>query len=168
MADRSGFEAYAQRDTPRLLRAAYALTRDAHLAEDLVQSALTKAWLAWPRIDGDPEPYVLRVLTTTNASWWRRRSSREVPVEPRADETAPGPSSAPTDGDTSLDLWDALGRLPQRQRAVVVLRYVLDLPENRTADVLGCSVGTVKSQASKGLAKLRLDPSLAPVQEVWT
>jgi RNA polymerase sigma-70 factor (sigma-E family) len=164
MADRSGFEPYARLDSPRLLRAAYALTRDAQLSEDLVQTALTKAWLAWPRIKGDPEPYVLRVLTNTNASWWRRRSNRETPVDVRDDG-----GSDPVDeaGEVSLDVWDALGRLPERQRAVVVLRYVLDLSEHRTADVLDCSVGTVKSQASKALAKLRLDPSIAPVQEVW-
>lgn len=163
MADRSGFEAYARDDARRLLRAAYALTSDRQLAEDLVQTALAKAWVAWPRIEGDPEPYVLRILTTTNASWWRRRSRHELVVESIPDEPGAGGGEH-----LSIDLWTALRRLPDRQRAVVVLRYVLDLPEHRTAAVLGCSVGTVKSQASKALAKLRLDPSLTDTQEVWS
>jgi RNA polymerase sigma-70 factor (sigma-E family) len=163
VADRSGFDAYVRQDSARLLQAAYGFTRDRQHAEDLVQTALTKAWVAWPRIHGDPGPYVLRTLATTYVSWWRRRSWHEPPVADIPDRTA----SAGVEPGLSLDLWDALGRLPRRQRATVVLRYVLDLPEHAVADALGVSVGTVKSQASKGLAALRLDPSMTPTQEVW-
>jgi RNA polymerase sigma-70 factor (sigma-E family) len=162
VADRDGFDAYVRADSARLLQAAYGFTRDRQHAEDLVQAALAKAWVAWPRIEGDPGPYVLRTLTTTYVSWWRRRSWHEPPV---AD--VPDRSAAPDSSADHVDLWDALGRLPRRQRAVVVLRYVLDLPEHAVADALGIAPGTVKSQASKGLAHLRLDPSIAPSQEVW-
>lgn len=137
------------------------MTGDVQLAEDLVQTALAKAWVAWPRVEGDPEPYVLRILTRANSSWWRRRSSTERPVD-----AMPEAPARDRPMDESLDLWLALQRLPARQRQTVVLRFILDLPEHRTADVLGCSIGTVKSQTSKALAKLRLDPSLAPTMEV--
>ncbi|HEX3930209.1 MAG TPA: SigE family RNA polymerase sigma factor [Nocardioides sp.] len=141
-----------------LLRTAYLLTRDHALAEDLLQTALTKAWFAWRRIQGEPEPYVRKILVNTYASWWRRRWNGEQPTE-----TLPEPTAVDTVGDAAepSDLWTAMGRLPRRMRAVLVLRYYEDLTEAQTAEVLGCSVGTVKSQASKALAKLRIDPALA-------
>jgi RNA polymerase sigma-70 factor (sigma-E family) len=151
-----GFEEFVAARSPRLLRTAYLLTRDHGLAEDLLQTALTKAYLAWSRVDGDPEPYVRRILVTTYASWWRRKWNGEHPTE-----TLPDTGRHDERAGESGDLWDALGRLPRRQRAVVVLRYFEDLTEAQTADLLGISTGTVKSQTSKALAKLRIDPSLA-------
>ena len=158
MSERIGFEAFVQARSDRLLRAAYLLTRDRTLAEDLVQTALTKVWLAWSRID-DPDAYVWRTLTTTYTSWWRRKWHGELPTEQLPDSrSTPGADAAIG----SSDLWNALGRLPRRQRAAVVLRFYLDFSEAQTADVMECSVGTVKSQTSKALAKLRIDPTIQP------
>ncbi|RIV39958.1 SigE family RNA polymerase sigma factor [Micromonospora radicis] len=155
-----GFDDFVATRSSRLLRTAFLLTRDWALAEDLLQTALARAWEAWQRIDGDPEPYVRRTIVNTYASWWRRRWRGELP-------TAELPELAVTaDPETGLDdrdqLWRALGRLPRRQRAVLVLRYFEELSELEVAETLGCSVGTVKSQASRALAKLRLDETLAP------
>jgi RNA polymerase sigma-70 factor (sigma-E family) len=151
------FDAFVQARSRPLLRTAYLLTRDHALAEDLVQTALAKAWFAWARIEGgDPEPYVRRIMVNTYASWWRRRWNGEVP----SDELPETPAPAATEERT--DLWQALGRLPRKQRAVVVLRYYDDLTEAETARLLGCSVGTVKSQTNKAFAKLRLDTALLP------
>jgi RNA polymerase sigma-70 factor (sigma-E family) len=158
MAVRPGFDEYVAARSGRLLGTAYLLTRDHGQAEDLLQTALTKAWFAWSRIDGDPEPYVRKVLVNTYASWWRRKWNGEQPTEQMPDRAAPdhaGPAAS------AQDLWQAMGRLPRRQRAVVVLRYFEDLTEAETARVLDCSVGTVKSQTAKALARLRLDPAIA-------
>jgi RNA polymerase sigma-70 factor (sigma-E family) len=151
------FDDFVSARSTHLLRTAYLLTRDHALAEDLLQTALAKSWFAWGRIQGNPEPYVRKVLVNTYASWWRRKwngeqATEELPERPTADPAA--------EVTTSHDLWEALGRLPRRQRAVVVLRYFEDLTEAQTADALGCAPGTVKSQLSKALAKLRLDPSI--------
>ena len=159
MADQVEFDAFVVAASPRLVRTAYLLVHDRQLAEDLLQTALTKAWFAWRRIEGNPEPYVRRVMVTTAVSWWRRRWTREVPSDRIPERAGPG-SDAP-----DQDLWQALGRLPVRQRAVVVLRFYEDLTEADTADLLGCSVGTVKSQCSKALAKLRIDESLLSVSD---
>jgi RNA polymerase sigma-70 factor (sigma-E family) len=151
------FDEFVAARSRALLRTAYLLTHDHALAEDLLQTALTKAWFAWRRIDGDPEPYVRRILVNTYASWWRRKWNGEHPTDELPDRPSAGPArpnSEPT------DLWTAMARLPRRQRAVVVLRYFEDLTEAQTAEALGCSVGTVKSQTSKALAKLRIDPAL--------
>jgi DNA-directed RNA polymerase specialized sigma24 family protein len=94
------------------------------------------------------------VLVNTYASWWRRRWNGEQPTG-ELPEAGVGPAP-----DDRTDLWRALERLPRRQRAVVVLRYYEDLTEAQTARVLGCTVGTVKSQTSKAFAKLRIDPAL--------
>ena len=155
-----GFDDFVVTRSPRLLRTAFLLTRDWALAEDLLQTALARAWEAWRRIEGDPEPYVRRIIVNAYASSWRRRWRGELP-------TAELPESADAaDPHTGLDdrdrLWRALGRLPRRQRAVLVLRYFEDLSEVEIAETLSCSVGTVKSQASRALAKLRLDETLAP------
>ncbi|WP_110181051.1 SigE family RNA polymerase sigma factor [Nocardioides solisilvae] len=155
-----GFDDFVVARSPGLLRTAYLLTRDHALAEDLLQTALAKAWAAWRRIDGDPEPYVRRILVTTYASWWRRRWNDERPTERLPD---PGSADGTGAADDSHDLWHALGRLPRRMRAVVVLRFFEDLSVSETAALLQCSPGTVKSQTSKALAKLRIDPSLSPV-----
>jgi RNA polymerase sigma-70 factor (sigma-E family) len=157
VADRAGFDAFVTGRSPALLRTAYLLVRDRTLAEDLLQTALVKAWFAWDRLEGDPEPYVRRVLVTTQISWWRRRWRGEIPTD-----ELPDSSSGTRDQEAAQDLWLAVGHLPPRQRAVVVLRFFEDLTEADTAALLGCSVGTVKSQCSKALAALRLDPAVRP------
>jgi RNA polymerase sigma-70 factor (sigma-E family) len=157
MAEESEFDAFVVSRSPALLRSAYLLVQDEGRAEDLVQTALTKAWFAWKRID-DPEAYVRRIMVTTSASWWRRRWNRELPT----DQPHESPMAAGTDESADThDLWVAIGHLPRRQRAAVVLRYLEDRTEADTAYLLGCSVGTVKSQCAKALAKLRSDGALA-------
>jgi RNA polymerase sigma-70 factor (sigma-E family) len=151
-----GFDEFVVSRSARLLRTAFLLTQDWALAEDLLQASLVKAWSAWRRIDGDPEPYVRRVLVNTNTSWWRRRWRAEVPTD-RLPESATDPYPG---HDEREQVWHALRRLPARQRAVIVLRYFDALSEAEIAEAMGCSVGTVKSQASKALAKLRLDETL--------
>jgi RNA polymerase sigma-70 factor (sigma-E family) len=150
------FREFVHARTPALSRTAYLLTGDAHLAEDLVQTALFKAARAWHRIDGDPEPYVRRIIYTQNVSWWRSR---------RLKETALGSYDAPSvaaDSDLRLTLEQALGRLTTRQRTVLVLRFFEDLTEVQTGAVLGIGSGTVKSIQRQALARLRiLAPELA-------
>ncbi|WP_237404833.1 SigE family RNA polymerase sigma factor [Actinacidiphila reveromycinica] len=157
-----GFEEWVAARGPRLLRVAWLLTGDAHLAEDLLQTVLARTWPKWRRIaGGNPEAYVRRALVHTHASWWRRRWRGEVPHS-RVPERA-----ADEDPYASVELEQTLGvavrALPVRQRAVVVLRYFEDLTVTETAEVLGCSEGTVKSQASKALRSLRerLPPAVA-------
>lgn len=151
------FDDFVAARSSHLLRTAYLLTHDHAAAEDLLQTALTKSWFAWKRIQGDPEPYVRKVLVNTYASWWRRKWNGERATEVLPETGLPDPSGAAI---TGHDLWTAIGRLPKRQRAVVVLRYYEDLSEAETAAVLECAPGTVKSQLSKALAKLRLDPAV--------
>jgi RNA polymerase sigma-70 factor (sigma-E family) len=159
---RVDFDEFVAARSTGLLRTAYLLTRDHAMAEDLLQTALAKAWFAWSRIETDPEPYVRKILVNTFASWWRRKwngehAHGELP-EPHASHLRHDEHAG---ADQRHDLWDAMGRLPRRQRAVVVLRFVEDLSEAETARLLGIAPGTVKSQTSKALAKLRIDPSLA-------
>jgi RNA polymerase sigma-70 factor (sigma-E family) len=152
------FEAFVVARYGRLVRTAYLLTNDRALAEDLVQTTLTKTWFAWSRISGDPEPYVRKVMLNTYAAWWRRKWNGERATADLPDgRTVPGPADSTGE---RADLWQALHRLTRRQRAVLVLRYYEDLTIEQTADVLGCSAGTVKSQTSRALAKLRIDPAL--------
>jgi RNA polymerase sigma-70 factor (sigma-E family) len=158
MADRSEFADFVAHRSAPLLRTCFLLTRDWQQAEDLLQTALAKAWFAWGRVDDDPEPYVRKIIVNTFASWWRRRWTGETPTEALPDAGRPDPTGAVDDRD---ELWAALGRLPRRQRAVVVLRYYEDLTEAQVAAVLDVSVGTVKSQTSKALARLRVDASLS-------
>jgi len=141
-----------------LQRTAYLLTGDWALAEDLLQTALTKSYLAWGRIrNADPEAYVRKVLVTTYASWWRRRWRGEHPTEMLPDTA----HEAWAGVDDRVALTQALDRLPRRQRAVVVLRFHEDLTERQTAELLGIAVGTVKSTCARALAKLRVSPLLA-------
>jgi RNA polymerase sigma-70 factor (sigma-E family) len=136
---------------PDLLRFAHMLTGNPHAAADLVQDALERALDAWPRIRNhdDPEGYVRRTMVNRNVSIWRRRR-REYLVEGV-------PDRAHHDDPPMLDpeLRAALAALPPRQRTVLVLRYGEDLSERQVAQMLGCSVGTVKSQTFKALTKLR-------------
>ncbi|WP_338087940.1 SigE family RNA polymerase sigma factor [Nocardioides lijunqiniae] len=156
--DAVGFDEFVSARSTALLRTAYLLTHDHSLAEDLLQTALSKAWFSWSRIDGSPEPYVRRILVNTYATWWRRKWNGELATDELPERAHSDASDAVSAGH---DLWQAMERLPRRQRAVVVLRYFEDLSEAQTADLMSCSVGTVKSQLSKALAKLRIDPALA-------
>src|SRR5947209_1478198 len=128
------------------------MAHDRRTAEDLVQSALTNTWAAWPRVRrrDDPEAYVRRAITNEYIAQWRRARRRDaLPRQRAATEVR-----APAEPDDALAA--ALSTLPPRQRAVVILRFCEDRSEADAAAMLGCSVGTVKSQAAKGLARLRL------------
>ena len=148
------FTAFVNERGATLLRIAYVLAGNQHAAEDLLQNALAKAYARWPRIRGDAEPYVKRILYHDQVSGWRRRSHRaEVSVAVLPER----PTERDLDHETDLRLLlrDALLLLPPRQRAVLTLRYLEDLSVEETASVLGCRPGTVASQASRALAKLR-------------
>jgi len=156
-------EEFIDRNSRLLLRSAWLLTGNWASAEDLVQTSLMQSWLHWDAIKADaPDFYVRRVLMNAFLSGQRRRWTREQPM-------AELPDRAGVDELTSSELrhviWRALSGLPARQRAVVVLRYFNDLSEAETAHVLGCSVGTVKSQTSRALARLRSIPELQSLQE---
>jgi RNA polymerase sigma-70 factor (sigma-E family) len=155
MADVPDFETFVAARSSSLLRTAYLLTRDHGRAEDLLQTALGKSWLAWARIQGDPEAFTRKVLVNTYATWWRRRWNGERPTRDLPDTAYVEDSSA------RHDLWAALGHLSRGQRAVIVLRFFEDLSEAETARLLDCSIGTVKSQTSRALARLRVDESLS-------
>jgi RNA polymerase sigma-70 factor (sigma-E family) len=156
----AAFEEFVVARSERLLRTAYLLTRDHALAEDLLQTSLAKAWSSWNRIESDPESYVRRILVNTFSTWWRRRWNGELPTEELPEPAASEPRSGGPDVATSTDLWDAVGRLPKRQRAVIVLRFYEDLSEAAAAELLGISAGTIKSQTAKALSKLRIDPAI--------
>ena len=146
-----------------LLQTAYLLTGDRHRAEDLLQTALTRAYLRWDRISSDdPEGYVRRILANAHIDWWRRKPWREQPTEVLPEVVSPDASDALEVRDAVMT---ALAGLPRRQRAVVVLRYYEDLSEAEIAETLGCSTGTVKSAASRALARLRDDPGLRAQRE---
>jgi RNA polymerase sigma-70 factor (sigma-E family) len=155
MSESVEFEDFMAARYASLLRTAYLLTQDRALAEDLLQTALAKCWPGWRRID-DPAPYVHRTLVNTYIAWWRRRWNNEYPTAELPDTSTSDHAGA----DDRTDLGAALRRLPRRMRAVVVLRFYEDLTEAEAARVLGCSVGTVKSQTNRALAKLRIDPAL--------
>ncbi|MGI5486928.1 SigE family RNA polymerase sigma factor [Microtetraspora malaysiensis] len=156
MRNRADFERYVEQRSARLLRTAYLLCRDWATAEDLLQTALARAWLAWRRVGDNPDPYVYRILTNTHASWWRRRWRAEVPAADLPD--TPVADEADLVGARDA-VRQAVDGLPPRQRAVIVLRYFADLPDTEIGEILGCSVATVRSQASRALAKLRVDPA---------
>ncbi|QIK76071.1 SigE family RNA polymerase sigma factor [Nocardioides piscis] len=146
--DEAGFTEWASGRQRQLLRSAYLLTGDLHRAEDLVQEALTKVALRWPRLrDQHPTAYALTIITRDNISWWRRR--REVPRE------ASDVVATHEEPEIALVVRRALSRLTLAQRRVLVLRHFDDLTERETAEILGISVGTVKSQNAAALARLR-------------
>lgn len=148
------FTAFVAERAHALLKAAYALTGDQDAAQDLVQNAFAKAFLRWRRISGEPEPYVRRIIYHDFVSSWRRRRRRdEVPVADPPDRS--GPRGLEHDVAVRLMLRDALLALPPKQRAVIVLRYLEDMSLEQTAATLSCREGTVASQASRALAKLR-------------
>ena len=150
---RQDFSEFVTARSGELLRLAYVLTADPHAAEDLLQSALTRAAAHWGRIHTAPEAYVRRIIYREQVSRWRRGARRpettvaQVPDRPAQDQVG--------EAEARLDLRHALLALPPGKRAVLVLRYLEDLPEAQVADILGCSVGTVRSQAHKAIGQLR-------------
>jgi RNA polymerase sigma-70 factor (sigma-E family) len=156
---REAFRDYVAGRSAALLRTAYLLTGNRLDAEDLLQTALAKTYLSWGRIrePAAVDAYVRRVMVNSRTSLWRRRrvdeyATAEPPELPGPDRTA--------ELDLHDALWHALGRLPKRQRAAVVLRYYEDLSEAETAEALGIEVGTVKSTVSRALVRLRDDAGL--------
>lgn len=153
MGDEREFAEFVSARMPAVLRWAHLLTGDRGRAEDLAQHAFAATYRHWRRIEpAGAEAYVRRAVLNAHLSWWRRgwRAERSVAELPER----PGPSPA-ADVDERDAMWTALAALPPRQRAVLVLRYHEDLPEAEIARVLDIAPGTVKSQAAKGLARLR-------------
>ena len=147
--------------TPALLRFAYLLTGDRHLAEDLTQEALIRANLRWSSIthDSGPEPYVRKAILRQYLSWRRRRSSHELPIADVPD--APMPGSESRDIVERDEMWALLTMLTRAQRAVIVLRYYENLADVDIARLLGCSTATVRVHAFTALKRLRA--ALTPV-----
>jgi RNA polymerase sigma-70 factor (sigma-E family) len=162
------FTAFVLARSARLVHFARVLCGDAGLAEDLVQTALEKAYLRWDRIEmADPFAYVRQAVVNQHLSWVRRRPWRERPSGDAAEldlllEAAVDPSSGVH---SRVAVGAALATLSRRERAVVVLRYVEDLTERETAAVLGVAIGTVKSANARALDKLRAAPELSGVGE---
>ncbi|MEU8466629.1 SigE family RNA polymerase sigma factor [Streptomyces sp. NPDC029006] len=161
------FASYVRARQPVLLRAARSLTANPCDAEDLLQTALAKTYMAWERIEDQRalDGYVRRALLNTRTSQWRKRRVDEFACEelPEPDHAPGGEDPAERQGLHDA-MWRAVMKLPARQRAMVVLRYYEDLSEVQTAEVLGVSVGTVKSAVSRALGKLREDAELMLVR----
>jgi RNA polymerase sigma-70 factor (sigma-E family) len=161
--DAEDFSAFATSRWPGLVRLAFGLTGDRGLAEDMAQTALARAYVAWRRVSraDDPDAYLRRILINASHRRFRRRRVAEQPGDP---------PDTPVDGPADLvgertALLTALRELPPRQRAVIVLRYWADLTDAQIAAALGCSPGTVRSQLSRALAKLRDSPLLSEGDE---
>ncbi|WP_328565186.1 SigE family RNA polymerase sigma factor [Streptomyces coelicoflavus] len=150
---------------PGLMRTAFLLTGDRYAAEDLVQSTLERAYTAWRRVSAadDPDAYTRRVMINAHARKHRRRLKEFLaPKDDSGLVREPADAADPmARADDRGALLHALAQLPARQREAVVLRYWEDLTETQTAQAMGCSVGTVKSNTAKGIAKLRAVPALA-------
>ncbi|TMR90743.1 SigE family RNA polymerase sigma factor [Nonomuraea basaltis] len=148
------FREYVRTRGPALLRAAHQLTGHPLDAEDLLQNALTKTYLAWDRIEDRRalDGYVRRAMVNINISQWRRRKLEEYP----SDQLPEVMTEQVACGDVHEQLERALAELPERMRAAIVLRYYEDMTEPEIARTLGISVGTVKSTVSRGMAKLRV------------
>ena len=157
------FSSYVRARLAALSRIAYLLTGDAHLAEDLVQQCLAQVATRWQQIAaaGDPEPYVRKVLYRQHISWWRRWRHDAVPSAQLPEQVVPDSTDMVA---AAVAVRAALAQLAPKQRAVLVLRFYEDLSEAQTAEVLGCSVSTVKSQTRDALSRMRtIDPELAEV-----
>jgi len=156
--DREGFDAFVRARLPDLVRFGRSLTGSTEAGQDLVQDALERTLVAWNRLESrhDPEGYVRRIMVNRNISIWRKFGREHA-----TDELFDGGTE---DSHFDDDLWQALRTLPTKQRAVIALRYYEDMSEAEIARTLSCSVGTVKSQASKALAKLRLLVPSEPAQ----
>ena len=161
MADDEEFPAFVRGASGSLLHTAWLLTGDRHRAEDLVQGALVRTYAAWSRVRAEEATaYARRVLVNSHHDWWRRRRWREEPTgEPPPEATAIVDAAGRADDRDAL--VRALAALGRRERTIVVLRYYADLDVETVADLLGVTPGTVKSTASRGLAKLRVSEELA-------
>lgn len=160
------FDAFVLRREPSLLRTAYLLTGDHGHAEDLVQTALLKAFRHWARVsrDGEPLAYVRRIMVNANRSRLRLFASSEQVLEDVPDRPVDSAEIHAADD----ELREALLELPPKMRAVLVLRYFDDLTEAQTAQILGCATSTVSTHAARGLARLRAklsDRAPAPASE---
>jgi RNA polymerase sigma-70 factor (sigma-E family) len=153
--DPTVFAEFVAARSASLYRTAYLMVGEHALAQDLLQEALTKTYVAWPRLREvqNAEAYTRRAITNTAISWSRKKSSHERPTESLPDRA--DPTRAADDLGTRDWLWTELQQLPPRQRAALVLRFYEDLSEAQTAAAMDCAVGTVKSQVSQGLKRLR-------------
>ena len=163
------FERFVQTRSVGLLRTAYLLTGDRHLAEDLLQDCLSRLAQHWESVQrqGNPEAYARRALYHRAVDGWRARLRRPTLVAPAAEDTVHRTDTADqfADSDQRLLLKDALARLTPKQRAVLVLRFYEDRTETETAAILGWSVSTVKTSTRGALARLRAtSPELA---DLW-
>jgi RNA polymerase sigma-70 factor (sigma-E family) len=156
----AAFERYVALRQHALLRTAVMLTGDLPTAEDLLQTALARLYLAWHRVQREEamDSYVRRIMVNQYTSWWRRTwRRRETTVDPA--DLVPNQRSSGAGIDVEVveraALWRVVQLLPPRQRATIVLRFYEDLSEAQTAEVMGCSVGTVKAASSRALARLR-------------
>lgn len=147
------FTAYVNERSASLRRYAYLLTGSSSSADDLLQESLVKVYRRWEHLDPEGlDPYVRTVIARTHVSVWRRVGRRETPVDALVDV----PGVDPADDVVRRDeVWRVLETLGPRQRAVIVLRFWSDLPEAEIARTLDCTVGTVKSQLHRALARLR-------------
>jgi RNA polymerase sigma-70 factor (sigma-E family) len=164
------FDEFVSGNVEQLLKTAVLITWDSGEAEDLVQECLFKVARRWPRVRAmaQPRAYARRILVNLALDDARGRARRREELD-QAPAVADGPAQDLLVGlETRAELLDALARLTSRQRAVLVLRYFNDLTEAETAEVLGCSPGTVKSNASRGIARLRevIAPIPQPTQEL--
>ena len=152
---------------PRLYRTALAIAGDPGLAEDALQSAFAKAFASWSRVVAAdrPDAYVRQIVVNEILGW--RRSNLWRRERPHGDVDARQLAAADGAVVDRITLWEAVQALPLRQRAVIVLRYYEDMSEERIAEVLGCSRGTVKSQASAALANLRRASGLDLTEGAW-
>lgn len=154
-ADDADFSTFVAASSRRLLRGAYLITGDLGEAEDLLQTALERAYRRWPAIRQKdlPEAYVRKILVTTAIDAGRRRRMADAPLD---EAQLPGQPDDAVEGlPARAALLACVRKLPIGQRAVLVLRYFADLTEADTARTLGCSVGTVKSQHARAMARLR-------------
>jgi RNA polymerase sigma-70 factor (sigma-E family) len=160
-ADADDFAGFVEARERALQRMAWLLTGDWALAEDLVQTELAKTWPRWARVSArdDPEIYVRKVMLNTWSTWRRRRWRGEEASVTLPEHPAPGDLASEVA--ERVAIGQALGRLTDRQRAVLVLRVFDDLSEAQVASVLNCAAGTVKSTLSQALAKLRSEPVIA-------
>lgn len=151
------FTAYVMAREHALARLAYLLTGNRDAAEDLLQNALAKVYRHWYRVQASerPDAYVRRIMVNENNSRWRALLRRHESPSSHVLEVLEPPAMVGLDPAAALDLWSQVRALPARQRAAIVLRYYEDLTEAQTAEVLGCSVGTVKSHTSRAISALR-------------
>jgi RNA polymerase sigma-70 factor (sigma-E family) len=157
--DDAAFRDYVLARSTALLRMGTMLTGNRADAEDLVQAALAKTYLAWDKINDRAalDAYVRRAMVNTHISWWRRRRVEEFPTDDLPDQVV---ADHARDSDMAEVVRHALDRLPQRMRAAVMLRYFEDMTEPEIAATLGISLGTVKSTVSRAVARLRIDAEL--------